>query len=62
MSDEEVADTIAKKLWILTLVERDGEVLLDCFFAREEFLSDEIYCFRRRLNANCPPHQLVDCS
>ena len=37
-------------------------MFLDRIFARDEFLNYEIHCFRRRLNANCPAHHLVDCS
>lgn len=60
MRDEEIANAVAKKLWLFTFVERDIEILLDCVFAREQFLNNEIYCFRRRLNANCPAYQLID--
>ena len=62
MRDEEVAYTITKKLRVFTLVERDAEMILDSVFAREQFLSYEIYDGLRRLDANGPAYPLVDCS
>ena len=62
MGDEEIANAIAKKLWIFTLVKSYGEMLLDSFFTRDESFSYEFYCCLRRVDANCPAHHLVDLS
>ena len=37
MRNEEIADAVAKKLRIFTLVERHVEMFLDRIFARDEF-------------------------
>ena len=62
MRYEEIANAVAKKLWLFTLFQLHIKILLGSIFVREKFLSYEIYCFPRRLNANCPAYHLIDCS